>query len=246
MGQCLKPPTPPGPHGSGSRELRQEHPGRQLGVASDEVIFTSGATEANNLALPGHARFAPGPMEAVGMISVASEHHAVLDPLQQLKQEGFELTPLAQADGLIETTQLEQAIQANTQLVSVMVANNEIGVIQPVQELSTICRNHGITMHTDAAQAYGHLSLNMQHRGCSPLSVSAHKFNGPKGIGALVARKGTSLEPCSGAEDRSKGYAQNPAVPLIVGLAAAATLAMADRTARQHGSAPRGISCGMT
>ena len=89
------------------------------------------------------------------------------------------LTP--RPDGLIETTQLEQAIQANTQLVSVMVANNEIGVIQPVQELSTICRNHGITMHTDAAQAYGHLSLNMQHLGCSLLSVSAHKFQRSQG-----------------------------------------------------------------
>ncbi|QNI74728.1 cysteine desulfurase family protein [Synechococcus sp. NOUM97013] len=206
-----------------------------LGVESDEVIFTSGATEANNLALLGHARFRARTAGGPGhLISVASEHHAVLDPLQQLRQEGFELTLLTpRPDGLIETTQLEQAIQPNTQLVSVMVANNEIGVIQPVQELSTICRNHGITMHTDAAQAYGHLPVNMQHLGCSLLSVSAHKFNGPKGIGALVARKGTGLDPLFWGGGQEQGLRPGTLpVPLIVGLAAAATLAKADQAAR--------------
>ena len=207
-----------------------------LGVESDAVIFTSGATEANNLALLGHARFRARAEGGPGhLISVASEHHAVLDPLQQLRQEGFELTLLTpRPDGLIETTQLEQAIQANTQLVSVMVANNEIGVIQPVQELSTICRNHGITMHTDAAQAYGHLALNMPRLGCSLLSISAHKFNGPKGIGALVARKGTGLDPLLWGGGQEQGLRPGTLpVPLIMGLAAAATLATADRAVRQ-------------
>ena len=115
-----------------------------------------------------------------------------------------------------------------------MVANNEIGVIQPVQELSTICRNHGITMHTDAAQAYGHLALNMPRLGCSLLSISAHKFNGPKGIGALVARKGTGLDPLLWGGGQEQGLRPGTLpVPLIMGLAAAATLAMADRAARQ-------------
>ena len=207
-----------------------------LGVESDEVIFTSGATEANNLALLGHARFRARADGRPGhLITVSSEHHAVLEPLQQLKQEGFELTLLTpRPDGLIEPTQLEQAIQANTQLVSVMVANNEIGVIQPVQELSKICSNHGITMHTDAAQAYGHLALNMPRLGCSLLSISAHKFNGPKGIGALVARKGTGLDPLLWGGGQEQGLRPGTLpVPLIMGLAAAATLATADRAVRQ-------------
>ena len=207
-----------------------------LGVETDELIFTSGATEANNLALLGHARFRARADGRPGhLITVASEHHAVLDPLQQLKQDGFELTLLTpKPDGLIEPEHLQEAIQVNTQLVSVMVANNEIGVIQPVHELSAICRNHGITMHTDAAQAYGHLELNMQELGCSLLSLSAHKFNGPKGIGALVARRGTGLEPLLWGGGQEQGLRPGTLpVPLIMGLAAAATVAQADLAARQ-------------
>ncbi|WP_186538963.1 cysteine desulfurase family protein [Synechococcus sp. BIOS-E4-1] len=207
-----------------------------LGIRSDELIFTSGATEANNLALLGHARArALSDGEPGHLISVASEHHAVLDPLLQLKQEGFQITLLTpQTNGLLKPEQLEQALQTNTQLISVMVANNEIGVIQPIRELSDLCSNNGITMHTDAAQAYGHLPLDAEELGCALISLSAHKFNGPKGIGALVVRGGTELQPLQWGGGQEQGLrAGTLPVPLIMGMAAAAELSIQDLEERQ-------------
>ena len=207
-----------------------------LGIESDELIFTSGATEANNLALLGHARARALADGGPGhLISVASEHHAVLDPLRQLQQEGFELTLLPpQQNGLINVEQVDQAIQPNTQLISVMVANNEIGVIQPIRELSAVCKSRGITMHTDAAQAYGHLRLHAEELGCALISLSAHKFNGPKGIGALVVRTGTPLQPLLWGGGQEQGLrAGTLPVPLIMGMAAAAELCMDDLEERQ-------------
>ena len=164
-----------------------------------------------------------------------SEHHAVLDPLLQLKEEGFQITLLTpQSNGLIQVEQLERAIQPNTQLVSVMVANNEIGVIQPIRELSAICSSHGITMHSDAAQAYGHLPLRAEELGCDLISLSAHKFNGPKGIGALVVRQGTTLQPLQWGGGQEQGLrAGTLPVPLIMGMAAAAELSLQDQKSRQ-------------
>ena len=207
-----------------------------LGIRSEELIFTSGATEANNLALLGHARARALADGGPGhLISVASEHHAVLDPLMRLKEEGFQITLLTpQQDGLIQVEQLEQAIQPNTQLVSVMVANNEIGVIQPIRELSTICSSRGITMHSDAAQAYGHLELQAEELGCALISLSAHKFNGPKGIGALVVRRGTKLQPLQWGGGQEQGLrAGTLPVPLIMGMAAAAEVSLHDLEDRQ-------------
>ena len=207
-----------------------------LGLDADELIFTSGATEANNLALLGHARARARSDGGPGhLISVLSEHHAVLDPLIQLRQEGFELTLLTpQPDGLIQVSDLEQAIQPDTQLVSVMVANNEIGVIQPIRELSALCSSRGITMHTDAAQAYGHLDLQARDLGCALISLSAHKLNGPKGIGALAVQRGTPLLPLQWGGGQEQGLRPGTLpVPLIIGLAAAAKLALADRSERQ-------------
>ena len=207
-----------------------------LGLDADELIFTSGATEANNLALLGHARARARSDGRPGhLISVLSEHHAVLDPLIQLRQEGFELTLLTpQPDGLIQVSDLEQAIQPDTQLVSVMVANNEIGVIQPIRELSALCSSRGITMHTDAAQAYGHLDLQARDLGCALISLSAHKLNGPKGIGALAVQRGTPLLPLQWGGGQEQGLRPGTLpVPLIIGLAAAAKLALADRSERQ-------------
>ncbi len=207
-----------------------------LGIRSEELIFTSGATEANNLALLGHARARALADGGPGhLISVASEHHAVLDPLMRLKEEGFQITLLTpQQDGLIQVEQLEQAIQPNTQLVSVMVANNEIGVIQPIRELSTICSSRGITMHSDAAQAYGHLELQAEELGCALISLSAHKFNGPKGIGALVVRRGTQLQPLQWGGGQEQGLrAGTLPVPLIMGMAAAAEVSLQDLEDRQ-------------
>lgn len=207
-----------------------------LGIRAEELIFTSGATEANNLALLGHARARALTDGAPGhLISVASEHHAVLDPLLQLKEEGFRITLLPpQGNGLIEVEQLEEAIQPDTQLLSVMVANNEIGVIQPIAELSAVCNSRGITMHTDAAQAYGHLPLHAEELGCALISLSAHKFNGPKGIGALVVRAGTQLQPLQWGGGQEQGLrAGTLPVPLIMGMAAAAELSMNDLEERQ-------------
>ena len=207
-----------------------------LGIRAEELIFTSGATEANNLALLGHARARALTDGAPGhLISVASEHHAVLDPLLQLKEEGFRITLLPpQRNGLIEVEQLEEAIQPDTQLLSVMVANNEIGVIQPIPELSAVCDSRGITMHTDAAQAYGHLPLHAEELGCALISLSAHKFNGPKGIGALVVRAGTQLQPLQWGGGQEQGLrAGTLPVPLIMGMAAAAELSMNDLEERQ-------------
>ena len=207
-----------------------------LGIRAEELIFTSGATEANNLALLGHARARALTDGAPGhLISVASEHHAVLDPLLQLKEEGFRITLLPpQGNGLIEVEQLEEAIQPDTQLLSVMVANNEIGVIQPIPELSAVCDSRGITMHTDAAQAYGHLPLHAEELGCALISLSAHKFNGPKGIGALVVRAGTQLQPLQWGGGQEQGLrAGTLPVPLIMGMAAAAELSMNDLEERQ-------------
>ena len=207
-----------------------------LGIRAEELIFTSGATEANNLALLGHARARALTDGAPGhLISVASEHHAVLDPLLQLKEEGFRITLLPpQGNGLIEVEQLEEAIQPDTQLLSVMVANNEIGVIQPIPELSAVCDSRGITMHTDAAQAYGHLPLHAEELGCALISLSAHKFNGPKGVGALVVRAGTQLQPLQWGGGQEQGLrAGTLPVPLIMGMAAAAELSMNDLEERQ-------------
>ena len=207
-----------------------------LGIRAEELIFTSGATEANNLALLGHARARALTDGAPGhLISVASEHHAVLDPLLQLKEEGFRITLLPpQGNGLIEVEQLEEAIEPDTQLLSVMVANNEIGVIQPIPELSAVCDSRGITMHTDAAQAYGHLPLHAEELGCALISLSAHKFNGPKGIGALVVRAGTQLQPLQWGGGQEQGLrAGTLPVPLIMGMAAAAELSMNDLEERQ-------------
>ena len=203
-----------------------------LAVTPQRLVFTSGATEANNLALLGHAR-ARG---SGHLISVASEHHAVLDPLQQLQREGFRVTLLAPgADGLITPKQLEQAITPETRLVSVMAANNEIGVLQPLAALASICRDHGITFHSDGAQAFGHIPLEPDAMGVDLLSLSAHKLYGPKGIGALVIQDDIALQPLQWGGGQEAGLrAGTLPTALIVGFAAAVRLAMAERESRQQ------------
>ena len=203
-----------------------------LAVTPQRLVFTSGATEANNLALLGHAR-ARG---SGHLISVASEHHAVLDPLQQLQREGFRVTLLAPgADGLITPKQLEEAITPETRLVSVMAANNEIGVLQPLAALASICRDHGITFHSDGAQAFGHIPLEPDAMGVDLLSLSAHKLYGPKGIGALVIQDDIALQPLQWGGGQEAGLrAGTLPTALIVGFAAAVRLAMAERESRQQ------------
>ena len=217
---------------SAAVKLARRQLANALTVNPDRLVFTSGATEANNLALLGHAR-AHG---SCHLISVATEHHAVLDPLKQLQREGFSVTLLPPGpDGLITPEQLKEAITSETRLVSVMAANNEIGVIQPLNQLGELCKAHGITLHSDGAQAFGHLPLEPDALGVDLLSLSAHKLYGPKGIGALVLREGIAIEPLQWGGGQEAGLrAGTLPTALIVGFAAAAQLAMADRESRQQ------------
>ena len=221
-----------GLHASAAVNLARRQLAENLGVAAERLVFTSGATEANNLALLGHARH----WGSGHLISVATEHHAVLDPLAQLQREGFAVTLLQPgADGLIDPAQLQAAITPDTRLVSVMAANNEIGVLQPLEELGAICRRHGITFHSDAAQAFGHMPLQPDQLGLDLVSLSAHKLYGPKGIGALVMREGLALQPLQWGGGQEAGLrAGTLPTALIVGFATAAQLAMADREERQQ------------
>lgn len=154
----------------------------------EEIVFTSGATEANNLAIKGVAEsyFAQGRH----LITVQTEHNAVLDPCRYLGTLGFEVTVLpVQQTGLLDLEQLEKAIRTDTVLVSVMAANNEIGVLQPIAEIGALCHRHSVLFHTDAAQAIGKISLNVQTMQIDLMSLTAHKVYGPKGIGALYVRR---------------------------------------------------------
>ena len=206
-----------------------------LDVDPEQLIFTSGATEANNLALLGHARAMAEQAGRPGhLISVCTEHHAVLDPLKQLQREGFRLTLLKpEADGLVTPGQMEAALQPDTMLVSVMAANNEIGVIQPLEQLVGLCHAQGARLHSDAAQAFGHLPFHPKRLGVDLASISGHKLYGPKGIGALVIGEGIKLQPLQfgGGQERGLRPGTLP-VPLIVGLARAAELALKDLNAR--------------
>ena len=221
-----------GLHASAAVNLARRQLAGSLGLAPERIVFTSGATEANNLALLGHARH----WGSGHVISVSTEHHAVLDPLAQLKREGFRVTLLQpEADGLIDPARLREAITGDTRLVSVMTANNEIGVLQPMAELAAICRTAGITLHSDAAQAYGHIPFQPDQLGLDLVSLSAHKLYGPKGIGALVVREGIELEPLQWGGGQEAGLrAGTLPTALIVGFARAAQLAMADLPERQQ------------
>jgi cysteine desulfurase len=168
-----------------------------LAVKPEQVVFTSGATEANNLALKG---LAEAELEAGGrrrhLITVATEHRAVLDPLRHLERHGFPLTVLPVGpDGLLEPAALAAALRPDTLLVSVMAANNEIGVLQPLAAIGALCRERGIRFHCDAAQAVGHIPLQPAALGIDLLSFSGHKLGGPMGIGALVVGHGVKLVP---------------------------------------------------
>jgi len=193
-----------------------------LGCESREITFTSGGSEADNQAIISAARLG----ERKGkkhIISTAFEHHAVLHTLERLAHEGFEITLLdVHENGLIEPEQVAAAIRPDTCLVSVMYANNEIGTVQPIREIGQICRERGVLFHTDAVQAVGHLRIHVKEENIDLLSLSAHKFHGPKGIGVLYARKGIRLTNLieGGAQERGKrGGTEN--IPAIMGMAAA-------------------------
>lgn len=193
-----------------------------LGCDAREIIFTSGGSEADNQAIVS-AALAGEKKGKKHIISSAIEHHAVLHTLNKLEKSGFEITLLKTGEnGIVAPEQVENAIRPDTCLVTIMYANNEIGTIQPVAEIGKICREKGVTFHTDAVQAAGHLSINVKEQNIDMLSLSAHKFHGPKGIGVLYARKGIVLSNIieGGAQERDK-RAGTENLPAIMGMAAA-------------------------
>jgi cysteine desulfurase len=206
-----------------------------LGVHANAVVFTSGATEANNLAIKG---LAEAELLAGGsrrhLLCLSTEHRAVLDPLRYLSRHGFALTELpVPPTGLVDLEQLNQHLRADTLLVSVMAANNEIGVLQPVGAIAQLCRERGIRFHCDGAQAVGHIPLQPEDLGIDLLSISGHKLYGPKGIGALVIGPGVQLAPQLHGGSQEQGLrAGSLPVSLIVGLAKALELALADQAER--------------
>ena len=193
-----------------------------LGCQPREIYFTSGGSEADNQALISAAKIG----ERKGkkhIISTAFEHHAVLHTLQGLEKQGFEveLLPVGEA-GTVTAQQVADAIREDTCLVSVMYANNEIGSVLPVGEIGKVCRESGVVFHTDAVQAAGHLPIDVKEQQIDLLSLSAHKFHGPKGIGVLYARQGLALTTliAGGAQERGK-RAGTENIPAIMGMAAA-------------------------
>ncbi len=203
------------------RKAREEA-AEVLGCEPSEITFTSGGSEADNQALVSAA--------AIGarkgkkhIISTAFEHHAVLHTLKKLEKEGFEVTLLdVHENGMVSARQVADAIREDTCLVTVMYANNEIGSIQPIAEIGAVCREKGVIFHTDAVQAVGHIHINVKEENIDMLSLSAHKFHGPKGVGLLYARRGIRLTNIieGGAQERGK-RAGTENIPGIVSMVAA-------------------------
>ncbi len=193
-----------------------------LGAAPNEIYFTSGGTEADNWAIRS-AAINGAKKGKKHLISSAFEHHAVLHTLKALEKQGFEVTLLpVHSDGMVCPDELRDAIRDDTALVTIMYANNEIGTVQPIDKLGAICKEKGVPFHTDAVQAAGHIKIDVKSQNIDMLSISAHKFHGPKGVGVLYCRKGLPLNVFieGGAQERGKrGTTEN--VPAIAGMAAA-------------------------
>ena len=203
-------------------QTAREQIARCLGCMPKEIFFTSGGTESDNQAIMSAAMLGAKKNKR-HIISTAFEHHAVLHTLRRLKEQGFEIQLLdVGAEGNITAAQVEEAIRPDTCLVTVMFANNEIGSVLPIAEIGEACRAHGVLFHTDAVQAAGHIPVNVKKQNIDMLSLSAHKFHGPRGIGALYVKRGielTSLMEGGGQERGKRPGTEN--LPAIMGMAAA-------------------------
>jgi cysteine desulfurase len=210
-------------------ELARERVAKVIGCTAKEIVFTSGATESDNLAIKGVAEMYRE--KGNHIITAVTEHKAVLDTCKRLEKYGYRVTYMpVQKDGLIDLDDLKRAIDDKTILVSIMAANNEIGVVQPIAEIGKICRERGVIFHTDAVQAFGKIPLNVNEMNIDLMSISAHKVYGPKGVGALYVRRKNprvQLAPLIDGGGHERGMRSGTlAVTNIVGLGKAAELAM--------------------
>lgn len=215
-------------------ESARESVAKSLNCLPQEVYFTGCGSEADNWAIKGYAM--ANRQKGNHIITTQIEHHAVLHPCEYLEKNGFEVTYLpVDETGLVSLEDVKNAIRDNTILISVMYANNEVGTIEPIQEIAKIAKEHGICMHTDAVQAVGAEPIDFKDLGVDMLSLSAHKFNGPKGVGALLVRKGLRLDSLmhGGAQERSK-RAGTENLAGIMGLAKALELAVTDLPKKQE------------
>jgi cysteine desulfurase len=219
--------NPSSVHGYGQEakealDLAREQVADLLNSEPNEIVFTGGGTESDNLAIRGVMEAAPG--TARHLVTSQIEHHAVIHTCQNLEKRGVKVTYLPVGrEGVVDPEQVARALRADTRLISVMVANNETGALQPIRQIGEIARERGVVFHSDAVQAAGKIRLDTAELGVDLLTISAHKFHGPKGVGALFVRKGTRLRPLfyGGGHERNR-RAGTENVPQIVGLGRAA------------------------
>ena len=199
-------------------DTAREQVANALGAEPGEIYFTAGGSESDNWAIKGVAhKFAK---KGKHLITTAIEHHAVLHSMKSLEKEGFEVTYLpVDSEGFVTAEQVEKAIRPDTILVSVMFANNEIGSVEPIAEIGEVCKKHGVLFHTDAVQAVAHIKIDVKAMNIDMLSLSGHKFNAPKGVGALYIRKGITIPNLidGGQQERGK-RAGTENIPAIVGM----------------------------
>lgn len=214
-----------GQEAKGAVEEARTKVAKLIGARSEEIVFTSGGTEADNFAIKGAAYASE--RKGNHIITTSIEHHAVLEICKSLEKRGFEITCLpVDRYGLVDPDDVRKTITSKTILISIMHANNEVGTIEPVEEIGGIAREAGVCFHTDAVQTVGHIPVNVDRLKVDLLAISGHKLYGPKGVGALYVRKGTRLVPLiHGGEQEGGRRAGTENVPAIVGLGKAAELA---------------------
>lgn len=210
-------------------EQARKHIAELIGADPKEIIFTSGATESNNMSVKGVARFFSRSGKKKHIITSQTEHKCVLDSCRHLQDEGFDITYLpVQASGLIDMAELEAAMRPETCLVSIMAVNNEIGVIQPMEQIGKLCRSRKIAFHTDAAQAVGKIELDVNKMNIDLMSISSHKIYGPKGIGACYVRRRprVRIDPIISGGGQERGLRSGTLAPaLVVGFGEACRIA---------------------